>query len=81
MKLKYFIPLITWLLPTIVISLIMFRTDPLSKTQNIGFIALLVSACITYATGVKLVLKEKSNFTPHYQNAKQSFFKYPARHF
>lgn len=62
MKLKYFIPLITWVVPTIVISLIMFKLDaPLTPTQNIGFAALLVSACITYGVGIKLVLKEKSN--------------------
>ncbi len=60
MKIKYLTPLITWLLPTILISLIMFKVDaPLTKTQNIGFAALLISACVTYIIGVQLALKDK----------------------
>lgn len=60
MKLKYLLPLIGWLLPTVIISLVMFKLDaPLTETQNYGFAALLVSACITYVTGIKLVMKDK----------------------
>lgn len=60
MKIKYLLPLLGWLIPTIVISLIMFKYDaPLTQSQYIGFTALLVSACITYIAGIKLVLKEK----------------------
>lgn len=60
MKIKYLIPLITWVVPTIVISLVMFKLDaPLTPTQNIGFAALLISACITYIVGVQLALKDK----------------------
>lgn len=60
MKFKYLIPLLTWLIPTVVISLVMFKLDaPLTEAQNYGFIALLVSACITYYTGIKLTLNDK----------------------
>jgi hypothetical protein len=60
MKIKYLLPLLGWLIPTIVISLIMFKYDaPLTQSQYIGFTALLISACITYIAGIKVVLKEK----------------------
>lgn len=60
MKLKYLLPLITWIVPTVVISAIMFKLDaPLTDTQFGGFVALLVSACITYIVGIKMTLKDK----------------------
>ncbi|HPA34896.1 MAG TPA: hypothetical protein PLA16_00905 [Chitinophagales bacterium] len=60
MKFKYLLPLLGWLIPTVIISLILFKYDaPLTSTQYMGFTALLVSACITYWTGVSLVLKDK----------------------
>lgn len=60
MKLKYLLPLISWIVPTIIISLVMFKLDaPLTTTQNYGFTALLVSACITYIIGVKIALKDQ----------------------
>jgi hypothetical protein len=38
----------------------MFKNDaPLTQSQYIGFSALLISACITYIAGIKLVLNEK----------------------
>jgi len=61
MKINYFIPLATWLIPTVVISVIMFKVDaPLTQPQLIGFIALLISACVTYAIGIRQVLKDKA---------------------
>ncbi len=60
MKFKYWLPLIGWIVPTIIISLIMFRVDaPLTDAQSKGFIALLVSACITYYVGIRQVLQDK----------------------
>lgn len=60
MKLKYLLPLITWIVPTVIISLIMFNVDaPLTQAQNYGFIALLISACITYYLGIRQVMKDK----------------------
>ncbi len=60
MKFKYLIPLFAWLIPTVVISLVMFKYDaPLTKAQYIGFTALLISACVTYLTGIRLVEKDK----------------------
>lgn len=59
MKFKYIAPLLIWLIPTVVISLILFKYDaPLTNTQYIGFTALLISACITYITGIRLVQKD-----------------------
>jgi hypothetical protein len=60
MKFRYFLPLIGWLVPTVIISVILFKVDaPLTPSQLVGFIALLVSACVTYAVGVRMVLKDK----------------------
>lgn len=60
MKLKYWLPLIGWVVPTIIISLIMFRLDaPLTQAQNYGFVALLISACITYYIGIRQVRNDK----------------------
>lgn len=60
MKFKFLLPLIGWLVPTIIISLIMFKYDaPLTQAQYIGFTALLVSACVTYYIGIRQVLKGK----------------------
>lgn len=60
MKFKYIAPLLLWLIPTVIISLIMFKYDaPLTNAQYIGFTALLISACVTYITGIRLVQKDK----------------------
>ncbi|HUM52450.1 MAG TPA: hypothetical protein PK431_11565, partial [Chitinophagales bacterium] len=60
MKFKYLLPLLAWIIPTVIISLIMFKYDaPLTNSQYIGFTALLISACITYITGIRLVQKDK----------------------
>jgi hypothetical protein len=60
MKFKYLLPLLGWLIPTVIISLVMFRFDaPLTTSQYIGFTALLISACVTYLTGIRLVQKDK----------------------
>lgn len=60
MKIKYYLPLIGWIVPTVIISLVMFKLDaPLTPTQNIGFTALLISACVTYFLGIKVVEKDK----------------------
>lgn len=60
MKFKYVLPLLAWIIPTVIISLIMFKFDaPLTNSQYIGFTALLISACLTYLTGIKIVQKDK----------------------
>jgi len=60
MKFKYLLPLIGWIVPTVVISVIMFKVDaPLTEAQLYGFIALLISACITYYVGIRQVLRDK----------------------
>jgi hypothetical protein len=60
MKFKYLLPLLAWLIPTVIISLVMFKYDaPLTNSQYIGFTALLISACLTYITGIRIVQKDK----------------------
>ena len=60
MKFNYLLPLIGWIVPTVIISVIMFKIDaPLTRAQLIGFIALLISACATYVVGIRLVMKDK----------------------
>ena len=61
MKFKYVLPLLAWIIPTVIISLVMFKYDaPLTNSQYIGFTALLISACLTYLTGIKIVQKDKN---------------------
>ena len=60
MKFKYLLPLLAWIIPTVIISLLMFKYDaPLTNAQYIGFTALLISACLTYITGIRIVQKDK----------------------
>jgi hypothetical protein len=58
-KMKNYIPLITFVIPTIIITIILFIIDTPSLTIIIGFIILLVAACLTYYLGIRTVLNEK----------------------
>lgn len=60
LKMKYFIPLITFVIPTIVITIVLFIIDTPTLTIIIGFIVLLVAACLTYYLGIRAVLNEKT---------------------
>ncbi|MHA1278767.1 MAG: hypothetical protein ACTSQI_00965 [Candidatus Helarchaeota archaeon] len=58
LELRHFYPLILFVVPTIIITIVLFIIDPPSITMIIGFIVLLVAACGTYYMGIKGVLKE-----------------------
>ncbi|MHA1129365.1 MAG: hypothetical protein ACTSRC_07360 [Candidatus Helarchaeota archaeon] len=58
LELRHFYPLILFVVPTIIITIVLFIIEPPSITMIIGFIVLLVAACGTYYMGIKGVLKE-----------------------
>lgn len=59
LKFKYFIPLVLFIIPTIIITTLLFIFDaPPSPAQLIGFIILLIAACITYYMGLKRLLDD-----------------------
>ena len=55
LKLKYIVPLIIFLIPTIVISIFLFIFTQADIVTIIGFIVLLIAACGTYFLGLKSV--------------------------
>ncbi|MBA7515876.1 hypothetical protein ES705_07921 [subsurface metagenome] len=62
-KFKQFIPLITFVVPSIIISIIMFVLMKTEWTMIVGFVVLLLSACFTYFMGIRGVLKEQDTET------------------
>ena len=53
MKFKYFVPLITFIVPTIIITTLLFWfTEPPPPIQLIGLVILLIAACGTYVMGI-----------------------------
>lgn len=61
MKFKFFVPLITFIIPTIIITTVLFVvTEPPPPIQLVGLIILLISACVTYVLGVKSVIKDQN---------------------
>ena len=58
LKRKHFNSLFLFVIPTIIITIILFVLDPPSLTIIIGFIILLIAACGTYYLGIRGVLKE-----------------------
>ncbi len=61
MKLWYHLPLVGFLVPTLVISTLMFicRECP-PMDQLIGFYACVIGATVTYYAGIHTVLKDKA---------------------
>jgi hypothetical protein len=51
-------PLLIFIIPTLVITAILFYFDTPSITIIIGFCVLLAAACLTYFLGIHGVLKE-----------------------
>ena len=60
LKFKHFYPLIYFVIPTIIITIILFTLDPPSITIFIGFCILLVAAIGTYYLGIRGVVKESN---------------------
>jgi len=61
LKFKYFVPLITLIVPTLIITAILFTIDPPSFLTIGGFVILIISTCGTYFMGIKAVLKDLEN--------------------
>lgn len=59
--LKQFMPLITFVVPSIIISIILFVLMPPHWSMILGFVVLLVMASFSYFMGIKGVLKEKDS--------------------
>jgi peptidoglycan/LPS O-acetylase OafA/YrhL len=58
LQLKHFYSLFLFVIPSIIISIVLFILDPPSITIIIGFIVLMVFACLTYYLGIRGILKE-----------------------
>ncbi len=58
MKFNYFFPLITFLIPTIIITTVLFIYIPPEPIMLVGFIILLIAASSTYLMGIKAVIKD-----------------------
>ena len=54
-------PLITFVVPSIIISIILFVLMPPHWSMILGFVVLLVMASFSYFMGIKGVLKEKDS--------------------
>ena len=57
---KQFMPLITFVIPSIIISVLLFTlTETELWSMIVGFVVLLVMASFSYFMGIRGVLKEK----------------------
>jgi hypothetical protein len=60
MKFKLFMPLLTFIIPTIIITAALFYfTEPPPPIQLGGLVLLLVGACGTYYMGIKKAIEDK----------------------
>jgi hypothetical protein len=59
MKLKYFVPLIGFAVPTVVITAVMFTLAPPHISQRIGFLFLMAGVCGSYYLGIRSVLADR----------------------
>ena len=58
--LKQFMPLITFVVPSIIISVLLFTlTELVLWAMIVGFVVLLIMASFSYYMGIKGVLKEQ----------------------
>jgi len=58
MKIKYFAPLILFMIPTIIVSALMWPPAALQPGPVGGFIVMLISVIMTYIYGLQSVLKD-----------------------
>lgn len=58
LKRKHFQPLILFVVPTIIITIVLFILEPPSPTMLVGFIILLIAASATYYMGIRGVAKD-----------------------
>ncbi len=55
---NYIKPLLIFIIPSIIITAILFYFEPQTPTIIIGVCVLLTAACATYFLGIRSVLKE-----------------------
>jgi membrane protein implicated in regulation of membrane protease activity len=60
---KQFMPLITFVVPSIIISIILFVLLPTEWYMIVGFAVLVIMASFSYYMGIKGVLKEQDTET------------------
>jgi len=58
MKLKYFFPLIMFMIPTVIFSILMWPPEALQPIPVGGFVMMLVSVVLTYISGLQSILKD-----------------------
>ena len=61
LKFKYFVPLLTFLIPTIIITPIIWIFETPGFITIIGFTALIISVVVTYYMGIRAVIKDSSD--------------------
>ncbi len=57
---KHFKALLIFVVPTLIITAVLFTLEPPTTAIFIGFIVLFVGACLTYFLGIRGVLKENT---------------------
>ena len=58
LKFKYFIPLIMLIVPTLIITPIVWSLEPPGILTVLGFTSLIISVVVTYYLGLKAVIKD-----------------------
>jgi hypothetical protein len=58
MKIKYFIPLVLFIVPTVIISAIMWPSAAMQVELIGGFLIMILSMVMTYFYGIRAVLKD-----------------------
>lgn len=58
MKIKYFIPLILFIVPTVIVSPILWPPEAVHVVPIGGFVVMIISMVMTYIYGIQSVLKD-----------------------
>ncbi|MFX1393290.1 MAG: hypothetical protein ACFFAH_06910 [Promethearchaeota archaeon] len=58
LKRKYFIPLVIFIIPTLIITAIIWNFEPPGILTIIGYIILIIAIIGTYYQGIKAVMKD-----------------------
>lgn len=61
LKFKYFVPLLTFLIPTLIITPIVWIFEAPGILTILGFTILIISVVVTYYMGIKGVIEDSSN--------------------
>lgn len=61
MKRKYFIPLLCFLIPTIIGSIVLWPESITGIFFVGGYVVMLISVVIIYVAGIRMVLRDKSS--------------------